>query len=227
MGILSRFGDIMKSNINALLDKAEDPEKMIDQFLRDASANLAQVRRETASVKAEEKRAKEKVDTAEKKIDEYTELAKRALQTGSREDASVFISKKQQLESDLPEIQRIYEQAKINADHMVQMHNKLVNDIETMKTRKGIAKGKAAAAKARESVNKMGSNSARYGAAVGRMAEMEERIDQRFHTAMAESELLDTPTDPAEDLAAKYRSGTSVTVDAELAALEAELGLAP
>lgn len=227
MGILSRFGDIMKSNINALLDRAEDPEKMIDQFLRDASENLAEVRRETALVKAEERRAKAKVDDITKSITEYTELAKKALQAGSREDAAVFISKKQQLEADLPEFQNIYEQAKTNADHMVQMHNKLVNDIEAMKTRKGITKGKAAAAKARESVNKMGSNSTRYGAAVGRIAEMEERIDQRYNTAMAASELLEAPTDTAADLAAKYRNGASATVDAELAALEAELGITP
>ena len=62
MGILSRFGDIMKANINDLLDKCEDPEKMIDQSLRDLNQNLAEVKKETAGVMADEKRAKRDLD---------------------------------------------------------------------------------------------------------------------------------------------------------------------
>ena len=54
MGILKRFKDIMASNINALLDKAEDPEKMIDQYLRDIQEDLRKVKSETATVMAEE-----------------------------------------------------------------------------------------------------------------------------------------------------------------------------
>ena len=50
MGILQRFKDIMASNINALLDKAEDPEKMIDQTLRNLTKDLAEVKKETAAV---------------------------------------------------------------------------------------------------------------------------------------------------------------------------------
>ena len=46
MGILSRFADIIASNINALLDKAEDPAKMADQYLMDAMEDLAQVKDE-------------------------------------------------------------------------------------------------------------------------------------------------------------------------------------
>ena len=49
MGILTRFTDIMKSNINALLDKCEDPAKMIDQTLRDLREDLAEVKKETAN----------------------------------------------------------------------------------------------------------------------------------------------------------------------------------
>ena len=41
MGIISRFKDIMSANINALLDKAEDPEKMIDQYLRNLESEKA------------------------------------------------------------------------------------------------------------------------------------------------------------------------------------------
>ena len=50
MGILQRFKDIMASNINALLDKAEDPEKMIDQTLRNLTKDLEEVKKETADV---------------------------------------------------------------------------------------------------------------------------------------------------------------------------------
>lgn len=56
MGILTRFKDIMSANINALLDKAEDPEKMIDQCLRNLNSDLGKVKAETATVMAEEQR---------------------------------------------------------------------------------------------------------------------------------------------------------------------------
>ena len=43
MGILQRFSDIVSANVNALLDKAEDPGKMIDEYLRKATKDLAEV----------------------------------------------------------------------------------------------------------------------------------------------------------------------------------------
>lgn len=54
MGILARFTDIIQANVNAVLDKMEDPAKMIDQYLRELTDNLAEVKRETAGVMAEE-----------------------------------------------------------------------------------------------------------------------------------------------------------------------------
>ena len=48
MGIIARFKDIMAANINALLDKAEDPEKMIDQTMRNLTKDLAEVKQERA-----------------------------------------------------------------------------------------------------------------------------------------------------------------------------------
>ena len=58
MGILSRFGDIVQANVNAVLDKMEDPSKMIDQYLRELNENLAEVKKETAGVMAEETRTR-------------------------------------------------------------------------------------------------------------------------------------------------------------------------
>ena len=83
MGILDRFTEIIKANINDLLDKAEDPAKMIDQYLRELADNLADVKEETASVMAEEARTKRLVDANDAEIDHYTELARRALKSGN------------------------------------------------------------------------------------------------------------------------------------------------
>ena len=58
MGILQRFKDIMSANMNAMLDKAEDPVKMVDQYMRDLESDLGKVKAETAAVMAEEKRTK-------------------------------------------------------------------------------------------------------------------------------------------------------------------------
>ena len=71
MGILTRFKDIMSANVNALLDKAEDPAKMIDQTLLNLRKDLAEVKKETAAVMADEKNAKRKVTECEKQIADY------------------------------------------------------------------------------------------------------------------------------------------------------------
>ena len=61
-GIIKRFTDIMSANINALLDKAEDPAKMIDQYLRDLESDLGKVKAETAAIMAEETKSKRDLD---------------------------------------------------------------------------------------------------------------------------------------------------------------------
>ncbi len=71
MGILSRFADIISANINALLDKAEDPAKMIDQYLLNALEDLAEVKQETANVMAEEQRCKRLLDENSQQIEKY------------------------------------------------------------------------------------------------------------------------------------------------------------
>ena len=77
MGILKRFGDIMSSNINALLDKCEDPAKMIDQTLRNLESDLGKVKAETASVMADAQAAKRKLDDCNEEIDKMQPAMKR------------------------------------------------------------------------------------------------------------------------------------------------------
>ena len=147
MGILDRFTSIVKANINELLDKAEDPEKMVNQYLREMTESLAEVREATAGVMAEEKRCKKLVDENLAEMEKYEELARKALAAGNEADARVFLAKKQELAGRAEGLTVAYEGAKANADKMRQMHDKLVADIEELNARKATIKAKAAVAK--------------------------------------------------------------------------------
>ena len=92
MGILQRFKDIMASNINALLDKAEDPEKMIDQTLRNLTKDLGEVKKETAAVMADEQRCKRELDEVNSEITKMQAYAEKALLAGNEADEDEIVN---------------------------------------------------------------------------------------------------------------------------------------
>lgn len=226
MGILDRFATIVKANINELLDKAEDPAKMVDQYLVDLTESLADVKRETAGVMAEEARTKRAADANAEEVSRMEDLAKKALKAGNEDDARVFLAKKQKLEAAGAELQKTADAAKANADKMRQMHDKLVSDIEDLKGRRETIKAKMAVAKTQEKVAGYTSGSDKAESAIEAFNRMEEKADRMLDTADAMAELNTEPVDDAEALAQKYAGATDdAAVDDELARLKAEMGL--
>lgn len=132
MGILTRFKDIMSANVNALLDKAEDPAKMIDQTLLNLRKDLAEVKKETAAVMADEKNAKRKVTECEEQIADYKAAAESALRAGNEDDARTLLEAKKKEEEKLAALQKTYDMTAANADNMHAMHDKLVIIINTI-----------------------------------------------------------------------------------------------
>ena len=226
MGILSRFGDIISANINDLLDKAEDPAKMVDQYLRDMMEDLAEVKQEAAGVMAEESRTKRLVDENAKEVSRYQELAKRALLAGNEDDARVLLSKKQELENTGASLQTAYAAAHENAVRMRQLLYKLVADISSLNTRKAAIKAKVAVAKTQEKVNQIGASGEKAKAAMSAFDRMEQKADRMLDEANAMAELSEGAADPADALEEKYRKAdASASVEAELADLKNKLGL--
>ena len=107
MGILARFKDIMSSNINALLDKMEDPEKMIDQILRNLQSDLGEVKAETAGVMAEEARAKRELAECQAEVNKLQSYAEKAVMAGNDGDAAIFLQKKANKAQELTALQQI------------------------------------------------------------------------------------------------------------------------
>lgn len=222
MGILSRFKDIMSSNINAMLDKAENPEKMIDQYLRDLNSDLGKVKAETASIMAEEKRAKRQLDECREEIAKMEKYAVKALEAGNEDDARKFLEKKAEFTEKESELTKAYELAASNSTRMRQMHDKLVSDIDELESRRAMLKGKMAVARTQDRINKIGSSIDDSSKSISAFDRMEERVNKALDEAEAMAELNDGKKDDIEELAAKY-DDVDTSIDDELEALKAKL----
>ena len=224
MGILTRFKDIMSANINALLDKCEDPEKMIDQYMRNLESDLGKVKAETASVMAEETRCKRELDECTADVAKYQSYAEKALQAGNEADARTFLEKKQQLVSKQATLQQTYNIAADNAAKMRQMHDKLVKDISSLEARRTAIKATVKAAKAQERINKVGSSVVGASNSMDAFNKMEAKANKMLDEANAMAELNRSGVDSINDIARKYEGMSTPEVDDELAALKAKMG---
>lgn len=224
MGILSRFSDIMSANINALLDGLEDPSKMVDQYLRKAAEDLAEVKKETANVIAEEKAAKRALDEANADVTKYMNMAKAAVASGNDDDARRLLGEKQAAEQRAQSALNTYSVAHANSEKMKQLHNKLAADVRDLEARRAGVKATNAVAKSQETVNKFSQTMGAGSKAADGFARMEQKAQARLDRAEAEAELNGAGVDDdIKALEKKYAGAGSVAVEDELAALKAEL----
>jgi phage shock protein A len=224
-GIIKRFGDIMSANINALLDKAEDPAKMIDQYLRNLESDLGNVKAETAAIMAEETRAKRELDECIQETEKMQKYAEKAVVAGNDSDAKTFLVKKTQLIEKQNELLKVYNAAAANASKMKSMHDKLVSDINDLNSRKDAIKAKVAVAKTQEKLNQIGSSVEGARNSMSAFDRMEAKADKMLDEANAMAELNGKPEDETQDLMSKYDNKSDAGVDDELAALKAKMGL--
>ena len=228
MGIITRFKDIMAANFNALLEKVEDPEKMIDQYLRNLEEDLEEVKEETASVMADEKSAKRKLDECTAEIAKMGEYARKAVVSGNDEEAKAFLRKKADLTEQQAVLQGQYDLACSNSQKMRQMHDKLETDIASLKTRRETLKAKVKLAETQQKLNQLGSGIESAGNNMAAFERMEEKVNKMLDEADAMAQLNEAgASDGIESLTQKYDADSKASeVDDELAALKAEMGLA-
>ena len=225
MAILERFGDIIKANVNAMLDKMEDPSKMIDQYLVDMREDMAEVKRSTAGVMAEETKTKRLVDENQAEVAKYADFAKHALLAGNEGDARVFIAKKQELENVGASLMTAYAAAHENAVKMRQMHDKLASDIQELEARREMIKAKVTIAKTQKTLNEVNTASVRTQGAMEAFERMEDKASKMLDEANAMNELNMEPIDDAKALEEKYATKGTASVEEELDKMKGELNL--
>ena len=209
---LARIPKILEANLNAILDKCEDPAKMIDQLLVDYKRDLADVKRDTAAVMAD-------VTLAEKQI-----AIENAIKSGNEDDARQLIAAKQSQEVTRESLLQNLSVAQKNANMMREGYNRLVRNIEDLEQRKDAAKAKISMAKAQEQINKTAAK-ANSTINVDAFNKYEEKAERMLAEANAAAE-LDSETVTAESLTEKYASSaSSASVDEELARIKASMGV--
>ncbi len=226
MGVIARFKDIMAANFNALLDKCEDPEEMIDQYLRNLESDMGKVKAETASIIADEKSAKRKLDECEEEISKMGEYAKKAVTAGNDAEARQFLEKKAELTEKVAVLQQNYTVSCANSAKMKEMHDKLEEDINSLRSRRDILKAKIKVAETQAKLNTIGSGLESAGSSISAFDRMEDKVNKMMDEADAMAELNKPEDAGVASLTEKYDADAkSVSVDSELAALKAEMGM--
>ncbi|HEX5500873.1 MAG TPA: PspA/IM30 family protein [Thermomicrobiales bacterium] len=94
MGIMDRLSQLIRANINDLIDSAEDPEKMLEQILRDMQTNIVQARSQVAAMIAQEKELEADVSDTQQLADEWGKKAARAVEAGKDDLAKEALRRK-------------------------------------------------------------------------------------------------------------------------------------
>lgn len=135
MGLFTRFSDIVQAEVNALLDKAEDPKKMVRMMVQEIDAALVTVRSEAAKFIAEQKRLQREQQHAKQQADEWLDKAEKAVAHG-RDDLA-----KQALQQQHQALQGVTAREH-ELNHIADQIQKLDQDISTLQTKASQARAR-------------------------------------------------------------------------------------
>lgn len=222
MGVLQRMKDILSANINELLDRAEDPEKMAEQYLREYREDLAEVKQDTAEVMATAKRAERDLNQAKQDAERYRNAARSALAAGSEADARTLLARAQDADARAAQWQVEYDSAKRDSYNMLAMYQKLTDDIRSLEYRRDKIASQSARANAQAKLNETAQTVNRMSGVADAFARMEEKAQRQLDEATAQAE-LDATLSADEDLVKKYSGGSDASVEEELARIRKEM----
>jgi phage shock protein A len=216
MGVFSRFTDIINSNINALLDKAEDPEKMVRLIIQEMEDTLVEVRSSSAKTLADKKELTRQIGRYEKDAEEWQSKAELALSKG-REDLAraALVEKKKSAEA----AESMADELKHVDEHIAKLQGEITQLQEKLADAKARQKAIIMREKTASSRLKVKSkiDSDKVEDALSRFDRYERKIDD----LEAQVEAQDLGSKSLADEIAELESDENI--DDELAALKAKM----
>lgn len=219
MAIFQRIGDLLKANINDLLDKAENPEKMVKQIIIDMEKELQQCTTALGQAMGSQRQVKKGLDKAQAESAAWEGKAKMALQAGNQDLAKQALQKKVQADQQAAQYQAMYDQATAQVDTIKGQVDALKAKLDEARSRQNMLIARSKMADAQQSMAKTLGNMD-SSSAFNKLDKMEQKIEGKEAQADAFSDLAGTSNQP--DPFAQLEKDSAV--DAELARLMAEMG---
>jgi phage shock protein A len=218
MGMFTRFTDIINANINSMLDKAEQPEKMIRLIIQEMEETLVEVRATAAKHIAEKKTIARQVESLQKSVSYWQEKAELAIAKGREDLARSALAEKQKANQQLTDLE--HEAAKLD-----EFLNAVQDDSQRLQQKLTEAKRRQEALVLRQESAvvrlKVREKQAQYNIdeAISRFERYQEKVDR----VEAEIEAFDLTKN--QDLESQFRElEGDENIDNELAALKKKVG---
>jgi len=153
MGLFSRLGTLVRSNINELINKAEDPEKMLNQVLVDMKSQLVEAKKQVAVAIADEKRLKKQYEQEATKSAEWERKAMLAIRAGDDGLARAALARKTEHDSTAETLKQQWEAQKQSVEQLKGALRGLDNKIEEAKRKRNILVSRQKRAEAQRTIN--------------------------------------------------------------------------
>ena len=224
MAIFGRIGTLLKSNVNDAINRAEDPEKMLNQMLLDMQSQMVEAKKQVAVAIADEKRLQKQLQEERTLSAEWEKKAMLAVKAGNDDLAKQALLRKTEHEKMAVSYEQQWQAQKTSVDQLKVALQGLNGKIDEAKRKKNLLVARAKRAEAQktiaETLDGISSTSA-----FDTMGRMEEKINKAEAEAQATYELAQVTT--GDDLQRKFDDLEKVEADDALAALKAKMGIAP
>jgi len=219
MGIFSRMTDIINSNINSLLDQAEDPEKMIRLIIQEMEDTLVEVRSSSARVLADRKTAARRLEQVQAEAESWEQKARLAISKGREDLARAALQEKHAIED---EVAAVEAELKATDDHISQLNEevaKLQQKLTDAKAKQKALLMRSKTVESRIKVKRQMNREALDGA-----FQRFDHFERRMDTLESQLESMDVGRDVPPDLAAEIDAlAENERISDELAKLKSEM----
>ena len=219
MGVFQRLSDLLKANVNDLIDRAEDPEKMVKQSIIDMQKELSKSTQAYGKAKASERLAEKQYQAAVQTSADWESKAKAALAAGDQELAKKALAKKVKSDENVASYKEMYETISTQTEAIGDQVEVLKAKLEEAKSRQAmlIARSKMADTQKTLAKNVGGFDAS---SSLEKFDRMEEKIIRKEAEADAFTEIAGAKDDTEDEFA---KIETDSKVDAELQRLMAEM----